>query len=96
MPAIGAQSNHTISSTEMQATANDIDGPTVLITANVESNAQALVEDPSNLELTNETTIPQREEELPLIDADIQSEDTGRSENSHVGRDDGFGKHSVQ
>ncbi len=83
-------------STEIQATANDIDGPTVLITANAESNTQGFAEDPSNLELANETTIPQTEEDLPLIDADSQSEDTGRPENNHGGRDNDFGKHTFQ
>ncbi len=92
MPAIEAQSNHTIPSTEIPATANDFNGPTVLITANAESNTQALAEDPSNLEIANETTIPQTEEELPLIDA----EDTDRPENSHGGRDNDFGKHTFR
>ncbi len=89
------QSNSTISSTEVPATTNDFDGPTVLNTANAEPNTEAPVEGPSNLELANETTIPQTEEELPFIDADNQSEDAGSPENSHVTRNNGLGKYSL-
>ncbi len=91
--AIKAQSNPTISSIDEPATTNNFEGPTVLISANAEPNTETPAEGPSNLQLTNETTTPQTEEQLPFIDADIQSEDTGRPENSYVGRNDDFSKH---
>ncbi len=87
--AVEAQSNPTISSMDEPATINDFEGPTVLISANAEPNTEAPAEGPSNLQLTNETTTPQIEEEPPYIDADSQSEDTG----SYVARDIDFGTH---
>ncbi len=48
------------------------------------------------MELANETTTPQTEEVVPLIDADSQSDDGGRPENSNVARDNGFGKHGLK
>ncbi len=63
--AVEAQSNPTISSIDEPATLNDFEGPTVLISAIAEPNTEAPVEGPSNLQLTNETTTPQIEEELP-------------------------------
>ncbi len=90
--AVEAQSNSTMSSIDEPATTNDFEGPTVLISANAEPNTEAPVEDPPNLEFGNETTTPETEEELPYIDAESQSKDTGRPENSYVGRDDDFGK----
>ncbi len=87
--AIEVQSNPIRSSIDEPAITNDFEGPTVLISANAEQNTEALVEDTSNLELGNKATTPQIEEELPYINADIQSEDTG----SYVARDIDFGKH---
>ncbi len=94
--AIKAQSNPTISSIDVPATVNDFEGPTVLISANAEPNTETPVEGPSNLDFDNQITTPQIEEELPYIDADSQSEDTGRPENSHGGRDNDFGKPTFQ
>ncbi len=94
-PAIEAQSNPTIASTEISTTINDFDGPTVLNTANAEPNTEGPTEDPSNLELANEITTPPTEEEIPFIDADNQSEDVGRPENSHLTRDNDLGKYSL-
>ncbi len=74
--AIEAQSNPTISSTDVPATLS-----TVLISANAEPNTEAPGKDPPNLELCNEATTPQTEEKLPFID-------TG----SYVARDIDFGK----
>ncbi len=67
-----------------------------MITVNAEPNTEAPIEDPSNLELANETTTPHTEEVVPFIDADSQSDDGGRPENSNVARDNGSGKHSVK
>ncbi len=67
-----------------------------MITANAEPNTDGLAEDPSRLELANETTTPQTEEELPFIDGDSQSDDGGRPESSNVATDIDFGKHSIQ
>ncbi len=94
-PAIAAQSNPTISSTEISTTTNDFHGSTVLNTANAEPNTEAPAEDPSNLELANEITTPPTEEEIPFIDADNQSEDAGRPENSHLTSDNDLGKYSL-
>ncbi len=94
-PAIEAQSNPTIPNTEMPAITSNSDGPTVLNTANAEQNTEGPTEDPSNLELANEITTPPTEGEIPFIDADNQSEDAGRPENSHLTRDYGLGKYSL-
>ncbi len=96
VPAIEEQSNPTIPSTDIPATANDFESPTLLTSTNAEPNTEAPTEDPSNLEMANETTTPQTEEELPFIDADSQSDDTGRPDNSLVARYNHFGKHNFQ
>ncbi len=94
-PAIEVQSNPTISSTEISTTTTDFHGSTVLNTANAEPNTEAPTEDPSNLELANEITTPQTEEEIPFIDAENPSEDAGRPENSYLTRDNDLGKYSL-
>ncbi len=66
-----------------------------MITVNAEPNTEAPIEDPSNLELANETTTPQTEEEIPFIDAENPSEDAGRPENSHLTSDNDLGKYSL-
>ncbi len=94
-PAIEAQSNPAISSTEISTTTNDFHGPTVLNTANAEQNPEGPTENPSNLELANEITTNPTEEEIPFIDADNQSEDAGRPENSLLTRNNDLGKYSL-
>ncbi len=87
--AVEAQSNPTISCMDEPAALNNFEGPTVLISANAEPNTEAPVEGPSYVNLGKETQI---EEEVPYIDADIQSEGAGRPEDSHIARDIEFGK----